>query len=356
MIDAQAIEDNARVLKAHLGSARLIGVVKADGYGHGIDVAARAALAGGASSLAVATVEEGLTLRERGIDADILVLGTLSETVARDAVRGNLIVTLYHPAVLPWLAAASTALDKPARAHVQIDTGMRRLGAAPKDARALLEAVKAMPSIHLEGIYTHYAEATDDSFTAEQLRTFLPVAAMAESVFGSLLKHTASSGAALAYPNTLLDAARCGIAMYGYPPCETTVPLRPAMRFVTRIVQLQRAELGLSVSYGRTYTTSRETLIATLPVGYGDGYPRCIGNRGYALVRGKRAPVIGRVCMDLCMLDVTDIPCASLDDEVVLLGDQDGALVSAEDWAAWCDTIAYEALLRPTARVRRVVL
>ena len=355
-IDPGAIAENAGSLLRHVRGAALIGVVKADGYGHGLETAARAALAGGATMLAVATVEEGLLLRERGIGADILMLGTLSGDAAAEAARKDLTLTVYSPRMLPMLERAAEVVQRPIRAHVQIETGMRRLGVLPEEVPALLDGLRSARGIRVEGVYSHFAETSDAPFVEEQLCRYGVAERFVRAEYPMALRHMASSGAALSCPESWFDAVRCGIAMYGYPPCGTDVSLRPALRFVTEIAHLQTASQGESVSYGRTYRAAGETLIATLPVGYGDGYPRCIGNVGYALVRGMRAPVIGRVCMDLCMLDVTGIPGVSIGDEVVLMGEQGGDAVSAEDWAVWCGTIAYEALLRPTARVPRIVL
>lgn len=355
-IDAGAIRDNCEALLRHMNGAGLMGVVKADGYGHGMETAARAALAGGARSLAVATVAEGLSLRGAGIEADILVLGPFDETTAAEAVRAGLILTIYAPETIPWLDRGSVEAQRVARAHLQIETGMRRLGVLPSNVAAILDVVWSARGIALEGAYSHFAETSDEAFVAEQLSRFTFATDPLMQTYPALERHMASSGTALTHPETLLNYARCGIAMYGYPPCETAVPLRAAMRFVTAVAQLQRVPPGESVSYGRTYYTDKETLIATLPVGYGDGYPRCFGNRGFALLGSRRAPVIGRVCMDLCMIDATDVPDVAVGDEVVLLGGQGEEAVSAEDWALWDGTIAYEAVLRPTARVPKVVV
>ncbi len=356
IIDTAAIEKNAELLAGCLPGVELMAVVKADGYGHGIVPAARAALAGGAASLGVALPEEGAQLRENGVSARILALDSTSEEGALEAARYDLVQAIYTRQSLVWFARAAKKLGRPVRAHIQMETGMRRLGILPKELPALLEELVSMPGVKVEGIFSHFAETSDDAFVKEQFKRFLPAAEAAQKALGPLERHMASSGTALRHPETALDMVRCGVALYGYPPCGTDLPLCPAMSFITSIVQMQRVPAGESVSYGRTWRSDRDSVIATLPVGYGDGYARSIGNRGFALVRGLRAPVVGRVCMDLCMLDVTDIPGACAGDEAVLLGEQGEDRVTAEDWALWCDTIAYEAILRPSKRVRRVVV
>ncbi len=356
VIDTQAITHNARVIGEMLGDARLMAVVKANGYGHGIREAARAAIAGGASAIGVATVEEGLLLRESGIEEPILALDSTSEEAVLEAARAGLSQTIHAHDAVAWMRDAAKKLNRQVRAHIQVETGMRRLGVAPEELPGLLEAVAAEPGIAVEGVFSHFADTTDRPFTREQMRRFGVALGLTERAFGPLIRHIASSGAALSLPGTRLDMARCGIALYGYAPDGGDFGLRPAMSVRTSIVQLQRVPPGESVSYGRTYYTQRDTLLATLPVGYGDGYPRCIGNRGRVLVRGARAPVVGRVCMDLCMADVTGIPGVSVGDEVALMGAQGDERVTAEDWARWCGTIAYEPLLWPTQRMRREVL
>lgn len=356
-IDLKALEHNAAALKQSLREGvQLMAIVKADGYGHGIAQAATAFLRGGASLLGVAIPQEGQALRDAGIGLDVLMLGATSKDGALLSVKNDLIQTAHSVEALRAMQAAAETCGRPARAHVKVETGMHRLGALPgEELHALLDALGSCPDVRIEGIYTHFAAAAEDEgYTRRQHQLYLQAVQQAEAKLGPLFQHAANSAAALSYPESHLDAVRVGIALYGCPPCDTSVELRPAMRFVTSVSQLHDVLPGETVGYGRTFTAQRPSRIATIPAGYGDGYPRAIGNRGYALVHGMPAPIVGRICMDQAMLDVTDIPGVHWGDEVTLMGSQGKASLPAEALADWCGTIPYEILLRPTARVPRV--
>lgn len=354
------VAQNVRHLRACLaGDAKLMAVVKADGYGHGAVQISACALAQGASALAVATVEEGVQLREAGLGAPILVLGLMDESAADAVVRHDLTQTIDGARALAWLSRAARAREKCARAHIKIDTGMGRVGVRGEAALLpLLEAVRAQKGVRVEGVYTHFATADGDlDYVRRQHERFVPLAAAARAAVPGLVVHAANSAALLRCPWTHHDMARAGIALYLPPDIPGGAPqLAQAMRWVTRAVRVKEIGAGETVGYGRAFAAGRPSRVMTVPVGYADGYHRAIGGRGAALVRGLRAPVIGRVCMDQAMLDVTDIPGAAVDDEVVLLGEQGGDEISAREMGAWCGMIDYEVVLSPTARVPRVYL
>lgn len=350
-IDLGAVADNIRFLRANLtGGARLMAVVKADAYGHGAVPVARAALMAGATALGVATCEEGIELREGGIDAPVLILGATSERAAPEVVRYGLTQTVFDAQAVRRLGEAAVRQQKEARVHLKVDSGMGRIGV--RDARAMdavVAAADGAQGVALTGVFTHFATAGtgDVAFVREQHARFMPLAARLSGRPG-LAVHAANSAATLRYPFAHHDLVRTGIAMYIAPGP------RPAMRWVTRAVQVKTVAPGETVGYGRMFAAGRPTRVMSLPVGYADGYHRQIGGRGAALVRGRRAPVIGCVCMDQALLDVTDIPGAQAGDEVVLLGAQGGEVITAAELGAWCGMIDYEAVLSPAARVPRV--
>lgn len=359
-IDTGIIAENVRCLCANTdGHVRLMAVVKADGYGHGAVAVARAALPAGAQALGVAMPEEGVRLREEGIGAPILVLGGIGHEGAEVVAAYGLTQTVFDMETVGWLSDAAVAVGKPVCVHIKVDSGMGRIGVRDeKSLLALADRIHALPGVELEGVYTHFAQsdAGDLAYTQMQHQRFLDIAANLLKANPHLQVHAANSAAALRAKETHHDMVRAGIALYVPPqlPQKTGVGLRQAMRWVTRAVYVKEIEPGESVSYGSIFTAERPTRVMTLPVGYADGYHRAIGGRGCALVHGQRAPVIGRVCMDQTMLDVTDIPGAAVDDEVVLLGGQGGEFISAHEMGTWCGMIDYEVLLSPSSRVPRV--
>lgn len=359
-IDLSAVAHNARLLRARAQQgARVMAVVKADAYGHGAEAVANVALQNGAQALGVAIPEEGIALRRAGIAAPILVLGGIAPEAARDIVRHGLAQTVYDEATLRLLAKAAESEGRPAAIHIKVDSGMGRIGV--RNAKALLalaERALAEPGIVLEGVYTHFAtaDAQDTAYREAQHARFTEAVAALRHSCPGVVVHAANSAALLCAPHTHHGMVRAGIALYLDPqfPGGASDGLRQAMRWVTRAVHAKEIAPGESVGYGCHFTASRQTRVMTLPVGYADGYHRCIGGRGYALVRGQRAPVIGRVCMDQAMLDVTDIPGAGVGDEVVLLGAQGDDAVSVREMGIWCGLIDYEVVLSPTGRVPKV--
>ena len=358
-IDASAITGNARALCRILApGSGLMAVVKADGYGHGGPLAARAALRGGAAMLAVATAEEGEALRNAGIGAPVLVLGNVEPAGAEAAARLRLAQTVCDRAGVAALEKAARALGTRVPVHLKLDTGMARLGVRDTgEAVALAKAIAESEWLGYAGLFTHFACADDpdDAYTRMQRRRFADMLRAIEGAVGlPPIRHAANSAATLRFPETHFELVRAGIALYGAPPVACDVALRPAMRWVTRASMVKDLPRGACVSYGATYTARRPMRLMVLPVGYADGYRRALSGRAQVLVRGRRAPIVGAVCMDMCMADVTGVPGCEAGDEVVLLGRQGGAYITADQLAGWMDSIAYEALLAPGARVPRI--
>ncbi|NOX63156.1 MAG: alanine racemase [Chloroflexi bacterium] len=360
-IDLNAIGQNVQALKRCVGPrVVLMAVVKANAYGHGIVETARAALANGAERLAVARVSEGVQLRRAGVRAPILVLGYHTSAEAEAVVQYDLIATVNSLEMAHSLAEQARRRDKRVMVHIKVDTGMGRFGLLPREALPFWRAMAAMPRFDVEGLWTHFATADerDKGYARRQLRIFLDVArAIEQAGFTIAIRHAANSAALLDLPESHLDMVRPGIAIYGLRPSnevEPSVPLRPALSLISHVGRVRMLPAGSSVSYGRTFITERAMRVALVPVGYGDGYPRILSNRGEALVRGRRARILGRVCMDNLVLDVDHIPDVREGDEVVLIGRQGGAKITAEEVAGWAETINYEvttALLPRSPRI-----
>ncbi len=364
-IDLNAIGNNTRLIKELVGPAvRVLVSLKADAYGHGALKVARTVLRNGGSMLGVATVSEAVPLREAGITAPILVFGYVPPWQMREAVRLGLTVTLYSPEAAQALARAAQALDKTVKVHAKIDSGMGRLGVRAEQLDAVLELVSAIdahrPVLEFEGLYTHMANAdTEDlSYSHLQLARFQRVLALLdEHGLRPPIVHAANSAATLSLPEAHFTMVRPGIAIYGLDPSEhLRLPqgFRAALSFKTLVAQVKMLPAGECVSYGCTYVTDRPTRIAVLPVGYADGFRRAPNNWGSVLLHGQEAPILGRVCMDQCIVDVTHIPQTRVGDEVVLIGQQGQATLSAETVAQRLGTINYEVVSEILARVPRV--
>lgn len=363
-IDLNAIGGNARAIKQIIGTdVALMATLKADAYGHGALKVARTVLRNGAPWLGVATVSEAQPLRQAGITAPILVYGYVPPWQARDAVTADLRATVYADETAQALARTALALGRTARVHVKIDSGMGRLGLRAEDIPGIIAFVRglhALPGIQVEGIYTHFAAADEADLTHArlQLARFQAVLAAleAEGLRPSLV-HAANSAATLALPEARFNMVRPGIALYGLAPSED-VPLpsgfRPALAFKTQIAQVKTIPAGESISYGRTYTTTEAERVAVLPVGYADGFRRGPANWGSVLIHGQHAPIRGRVCMDQTIVSVQHIPSARAGDEVVLIGTQGNARITAEDVATQLGTNNYEVVAALLARVPRI--
>lgn len=348
-----AIADNARLFRGMIPpNVRMMCVVKADAYGHDSVRAARRLLEAGADAFAVAIVEEAARLRDAGIEAPILILGGACESSLRQAVRVRAAQAVYTPEALDALQDEAVRCGTRALAHLKIDTGMSRIGVRGEAAlNAMLAHWQSCPDVAMEGAFTHFCVAdTDPAFTALQNERFAAALARIRAAGFSPIAHAAATSAMLE-PALQYDMVRPGIGLYGSCVPALEGRLKPAQTLVTRPIRLQWIAEGDTVGYGRTFTARRDTRIMTLPIGYGDGYPRVLSNRASVLVRGRRAPLAGNVCMDMIMADVTDIPGVTLDDEVVLLGAQGGERITADELAGYAGTIPYEIMLGFAARV-----
>jgi len=363
-INLDAIAHNVRALKAHIGErTALMAVVKANAYGHGTLPVARVALESGASRLAVGCTEEGVRLRQSGISAPILLMCYNTPAQAADIVRHRLTPTvngLDLARALSVAVAEQGAPDLPV--HLKADTGMGRFGLMPEEVVDFAQVLVSLPGLTLEGFYTHFgtADETDTSHTYRQFELYRQIMRQLEEAGIAIpVQHVANSATTLRFPEMHLDMVRCGIAIYGLRPSpgvRMAVPLRPALTLQTCVARIRTLPSGWGISYGRTFVTSRPTPVALVPVGYGDGYHRVLSNKGAVLIHGRRAPVVGRVCMDQFVVDVTGILDVQEDDEVVVLGRQGKEEISADEIAAWAGTINYEVVTAILPRVPRIYL
>ena len=359
LVNLSAIEHNYLLQKSQLPEGvQLMPVIKANAYGHGMVGVAKALHDQGAAHFAVARPEEGLLLRQKGCMDEILVLGATDPKSAGEAVEWGLSQTVFDAATVTLLEKEALRLQKPAWIHIKLDTGMNRIGCkTPDEARAVAKALGEAPHVRACGIYTHFADADNpvegklNDYTLQQLRRFQELSACFDP---AIPRHVSNSAMALLSPENSFQMARQGISLYGYPPVETPLPFRPAMTWRTEVTYVKTLQPGECVSYGCEYTASRETRVATIAVGYGDGYHRCMTGKAQVLIRGCRAPIIGRICMDQAMVDVTDIPGVTPGDEVVLMGTQGHETISANELAGWAGTIGYEMLLAPSERIPRI--
>jgi len=360
VVDLDAIRHNYRILANFLpAGVRVMPVVKADAYGHGMLEVSRAVLSEGAEFLGVALAEEGVVLRCDGVTADILVMGAAMEGAMDEAVRYGLTQTIYDPGSVALLNQSAKRQGKIAKVHVKLDTGMGRIGLRTMDeAKVLYETICKASHVSVTGIYTHFADADQpdsdgriNQFTHKQLVAFRTLKACFHP---SLPAHAANSAFCLLAPNDCFQMVREGIALYGYPPVATDLTFKHALRWESEVVCVKDVSKGTSIGYGCAFTAPMDMRIATVAVGYGDGYHRAVSHHGQMLVHGQRAFVVGRICMDQTMIDVTHIPDVQVGNQVVLLGKQGQGEIDAEQLAAWAGTISYEVLLAITRRVPRV--
>lgn len=326
-VKTSAIRDNIRAIRARVGSGvKIMPAVKANGYGHGAVEASRACLEGGADVLCVACLEEGLELREAGLDAPILILSCSTLAAAESIVEANISSTVCDVDLAVELSKAAVKQRKKSSVHIKIDTGMGRIGVPVTSAIEYARAIFQLPGLVIEGVFTHFpsSDECDKAFTLSQISMFKKLlAGLGHQGIHIPLAHASNSGGILAFPEADFDAVRPGIMIYGiYPSSDAprSIPLIPALTLKTSIVFMKDVEPGATISYGRTYTSKQRSKVATIPIGYADGYPRSFSNKGEALVRGEIVPIIGRVCMDQCMIDVTGVLGVNLGDEVVLYG------------------------------------
>ncbi len=361
-IDLGAFRANLDRVRSLVGPrVRVIAVVKADAYGHGMIQCAREALAWGVEMLAVATVDEALTLRDStGFSkARILLMGPSFPEDARDLAKARISVAAGNAEVLDANLAEYRRLGLPGRIHLKIDTGMGRYGFSPSET---VEVIGAMgrDAAHLEGLMTHFSVSdggtpADTDYTQQQIRRLRIIAEANRAVGLKFFTHAANSGAVLHHPDGHFDAVRPGVMLYGTHPDPTVsdATLRPVMTLKTRVISIHDHPGGESISYGRTYRMTRDGRVGLLPVGYADGYPRSLSNRARVLIRGQRVPVLGRVCMDQVMIDLTDVQAAMVGDEVVLYGAQGSERIGLEEVARLAGTITYEITCQVGKRVPR---
>lgn len=370
-IRLDAIRANIVAVRSFVGpSVGVMAVIKANAYGHGLVPAARAALAGGAAALGVAIPEEAIALREAGIRSRVLVMGISDSSAAEDLLWHDVDVTVSTLELAARLSVKSIRMERHPRLHIKVDTGMGRVGVSPEEAPGFIRLItqKSVGDIRWAGLMTHFATADepDLSMAREQWRKFQDVisAAMPLRAPGDepLWLHAANSAAVCALPRTWqnppeggIPFVRCGLLTYGIPPVSSgPMPdLTPALSLKARITQARWVPAGTTVSYGATFRTERDSLLAIVPLGYADGYARANSNRAEVLLHGRRVPVAGRVCMDQFVIDATETG-AKVGDEVVLLGKQGDEEITVSELAAWGDTIPHEVLARLGARLPRI--
>lgn len=358
-VDLERLARNLEALRGLAGPRHeLLLVAKADAYGHGAIEIARAAEGHGVARFGVATLHEGLQLVEGGCRRPIVVLSPLLPAEAEEAVAMGLEPTVTDLELARAVSAAAQRAARPARVHVEVDTGMGRIGVREEEAGAFVEAVAELPGLRVASLYTHFpdADGEDPTFTREQLERFTRLLAdLDRRGLRPPRAHAANSAGFIRFPEAHFDWARVGLAAYGVSPLQpATVPLEPVMSLRSRLVQVRQLPAGVPVSYARTHITSRATRVGVVPVGYGHGYSWLLSNRGRMLVRGRSAPILGRVTMDLTMVDLTDHGEVAVGDEVVLFGEQAGARLPIEEVAAGSETLPYEVLCTIGKRVTRL--
>ena len=360
-IDHEALRWNLSQIRNRVGpQVKILSMVKAGAYGHGAVAVSRTLAGGGSDAFGVATLEEAVELRQAGIRAPILILAGAYENQLDEFFAHALTPVAHDLTGLKQLEKAVKSRRRTLPVHLKVDTGMGRLGLAAAESDVWIPELKKLEALKIEGVFSHFsqAESVEGDYTRQQLTIFTRVVERlrAERIMPPLV-HFANSAATITLPAAYFDMVRPGIMLYGVypsPAMASQITLKPVLDWKTKILQLKKVPAGTNISYGQTFITQRESLIATLPLGYADGYQRLLSNRGAVLVGAQRAPVVGRVCMDLTMIDVTDIRNVKQGDEVVLLGRQGNAEISADEIAAWANTISYEILTSISARVPRV--
>ena len=363
-VNLDSIENNVRQIKEICGSKKIYGVVKADAYGHGALDIVPILLKSGVTNLAVAVITEALEIINSGVKVPILILGFTPLTFSKEILDNNIEVTVYDLNYAKELSKIAEAENKVAKIHIAVDTGMGRIGFLPnkKGLDDVIEISK-LPNIKLEGIFTHFstADEADKSYSLEQLNKFNEFVNTLESKNIKLnTKHVSNSAAIMELSEAHFNGVRPGIIMYGYYPSNEVIKgkldLKPALTLKTSVVHVKTLPKDMYISYGRRYKTDKESVIATLPIGYADGYTRALSNKGKVIINGKLAPIVGNVCMDQCMVDVTNVGEVKVGDEVILLGEQEGTKFNADDLAELLETINYEVICMIGRRVPRVYI
>lgn len=363
-IDLDKLAYNMKNIKKLAKDKEVIAVVKADCYGHGAVDVAPVLLENGASRLAVAILTEGIELRENNITAPIMILGYTPIKLGKELIENDIEQTVYSLDYAKELSEVALSMGKKAKVHIALDTGMGRIGFIPskKSLDEVIEISK-LKGIDMIGLFTHFstADEEDKSYTYEQFNKITSFIKELEGIGINIpIKHAANSGAIMDMPETYLDAVRAGIILYGYYPSDEVkkenLDIKPVLTLKTTISHVKEVEKNTSISYGRTFKTNKRSIIATLPIGYADGYSRLLSGKAKVIVNGKFANVVGRVCMDQCMIDVTDIGEVKVGDEVILLGEEGDLKFNADDFAKIMGTINYEIICMLKQRVPRVYI
>jgi alanine racemase len=361
-IDCDRLEHNLKLIRERVGgSVKIMGVVKADGYGHGAVAAARSAVHAGADSLAVASLEEACELREKGIRAEILILGYTQPNWASAVVEGGFAQTVYHLNLARALSEEAVKQGKKVLVHVKVDSGMGRIGVEPERAVHLIREIARLDGLEVQGLYTHFSMADDSEsdYTETQMSRFRElIGELKRAKLRVPVLHAANSAAAMRLPETWFDLVRPGILLYGLSPSpkmkDAVKDFKPVMSVKSTIVELKTLPAGSRISYGGTYVTRGESRIATIPAGYADGFSRRLSNLGSVLVGGYRAPIVGNVCMDFMMADVSKVPNVKVGDEAALIGRQGAEEIHVDEIAEMLGTINYEIVSLIGKRVTRV--
>ena len=363
-IDLDKAAYNMKNIKSLVKDKEVIAVVKADCYGHGADDLAPVFLENGATRLAVAILTEGIELRKNNITAPIMILGYTPLELSEELINNDIEQTVYNLEYAEKLSNIAKGLGKKAKIHIALDTGMGRIGFIPnEESIKAVEKIASLQGIDIIGIFTHFSTADeyDKTYTKEQFKKIKNfISELEKRNINIPLKHVSNSGAIMDMPETYLDAVRAGIILYGYYPSNEVnkekLDIKPILTLKTTVSHVKEVEEGTSISYGRTFITKRKSKIATIPIGYADGYSRLLSGKAKVIINGKFAPVVGRICMDQCMIDVTDIHEVKVGDEVILLGKEGNLKFNADDFAEIMGTINYEITCMLKQRIPRVYI
>jgi len=355
-VDTDQLSANAASIVALVRPAGFMAMVKSNGYGHGLVIAARAAVDGGATWLGVYTPQEAFALRSAGLEVPILVAGWSPPSTYAELIARRVDVSVFDAHAVRALAATAAAPGVRTRVHVKVDTGLHRLGVLPAETSALAAALRAADArVEVTGIFTHFADPAGDlMFTREQHARFLDAVEELRQVAPGALLHTSGSASIGAHPSMHHDLVRVGIAFYGYPPVPLPASLRPAMNVFGRVAQLRTVPDGESVGYGRTWRAGGSRRIATVTIGYGQGLPRSLANRGQVAIRGVRCPIVGMVSMDQVTVDVTDADAVKVNDVAMFIGERHGVRLGADEVAALTGTLPHEVLCGIAAWIPRL--
>lgn len=362
-IDLDAIGKNVQTFRRLLPvETKIMAIVKADGYGHGAYQVAMRALEEGVSYLGVAFLEEALELRQKGVTAPILILSGIPTQGLSLAVKNHITLTTYREDILEGIIQTAERLNEKAIIHIKLDTGMGRIGVQNvEELERILVRALSHPLIEVEGLFTHFStvdEEQTDYFEYQQHKFQVFLEFIKSKDIHIPIIHSSNSAAAMFYPEKCWHMIRLGISLYGQYPSdymqETGIKLFPAFQWKARLSHVKHVPAGTKISYGATFSTEKESIIGTVPIGYADGYNRLLSNKGYVLVKGKRIPIVGRVCMDQFMVDVTDLEGVQPGDEVVLIGKQGDSEITIDEMASWLNTINYEITCMVSKRITRV--